>query len=359
MKRTILFCLFLLFIQCAENQKPKNVFLITLDGYRWQELFYGADSLLIENEKYVSNSEKLKDEFWQDDYRDRRNKLTPFIWDEIVKIGQVYGNRNIGSFVNITNPHRFSYPGYSEILVGFVDERIDSNNKVNNPNKTILEIIHEQPQFKGKVAAFGSWDVFPYIVNEKRSGIPVNAGFENAVDKNLTEMEESLNIIQGQLPKIWDTVRYDAFTHHYAKEFIKKNKPHVVYIAYGETDDFAHNGDYDAYLKSAKQTDAFLKDLWNYVQSDRHYKDNTVFIITTDHGRGTDPIDFWRHHGSKYDGTDQTWLIAWGAGISARGEVSRSDPIYANQIASTIATIMDVNYETDKKAGKPIDQILK
>ena len=230
---------------------------------------------------------------------------------------------------------------------------------MNNPNKTVLEIINEQPQFNGRVAAFGSWDVFPYIINEERSGIPVNAGFENAVGEGLTEMERSLNAIQSRLTKIWNTVRYDAFTHHYAKEYIKKNKPNVVYIAYGETDDFAHDGDYEAYLKSAKQTDAFVKDLWEFVQSEKQYKDNTVFIITTDHGRGTDPIDNWRNHGSKYEGTDQTWMIAWGAGIKAKGEVSNSVPIVANQIASTIATILGINYESINEVGKPIDQILK
>lgn len=359
LKRTLLFGLLFLFTQCSDDQKTKNVFLITWDGYRWQELFSGADSLLIGNKKYVGNLEELKNEFWHDDTKMRRKKLTPFIWSEIEKMGQIYGNRTIGSAVSISNPHRFSYPGYSEILVGYVDERIDSNKKMNNPNKTVLEIINEQPQFNGRVAAFGSWDVFPYIINEERSGIPVNAGFENAVGEGLTEMERSLNTIQSQLPKIWNTVRYDAFTHHYAKEYIKKNKPNVVYIAYGETDDFAHDGDYEAYLKSAKQTDAFVKDLWEFVQSDEQYKDNTVFIITTDHGRGTDPIDNWRNHGSKYEGTDQTWMIAWGAGIKAKGEVSNSVPIVANQIASTIATILGINYESINEVGKPIDQILK
>ena len=360
MRKILLFSLLLLFVFCSDGQKEtRNVFIITWDGYRWQELFSGADSLLIRNKEYVAHIEDVSNEFWHDEYKDRRMKLTPFIWGEIEKIGQIYGNKTIGSAVTISNPHRFSYPGYSEILVGYVDERIDSNKKMNNPNKTVLEFINEQARFKGKVAAFGSWDVFPYIINKKRSGIPVNAGFENAVGNNLTEMEQSLNTIQGQLPKIWNTVRYDAFTHHYAMEYIKKNKPNLVYIAYGETDDFAHDGDYEAYLKSAKQTDAFVKDLWDFVQSDEQYKNNTVFMITTDHGRGTDPIDYWRHHGSKYDGTDQTWLIAFGAGIKAKGEVMNSAPIFANQIASTVATIFGLEYKGIEEHGKPINQIIE
>ena len=172
-------------------------------------------------------------------------------------------------------------------------------------------------------------------------------------------MEQSLNIIQGQLPRIWPTVRYDALTHHYAKEYIKRNKPRLVYIAYGETDDFAHDGDYEAYLKSAKQTDAFVKDLWEYVQSNDYYRDNTTFLITSDHGRGTDPIETWKSHGSKYANTDQTWMIAFGAGIKAKGEVSNSIPIYANQVASTVAQILGINYESSMEVGTAIQQILQ
>src|SRR5690606_12832092 len=141
------------------------------------------------------------------------------------------------------------------------------NDKIPNPNKTILEIINEQPHFKGKVAAFGSWDVFPYIINEERSGIPVNAGFETAKGNQLTDKELFLNELQKQVPSPWGSVRLDAFTHHYALEYLKKNHPEVVYISYGETDDFAHDGNYQAYLRSAHTTDAMIKELWEYTQN--------------------------------------------------------------------------------------------
>ena len=46
-------------------QTEHKVFLITLDGYRWQELFSGADSLLINHKEYVDNPEVLFREFWR------------------------------------------------------------------------------------------------------------------------------------------------------------------------------------------------------------------------------------------------------------------------------------------------------
>ena len=234
----------------------------------------------------------------------------PFLWKEILKMGQIHGNRNLGSKVDLTNKMWFSYPGYNEILTGKADDaRINSNDKIPNPNTTILEVANNDPRYKGKVAAFGSWDVFPYIVNEERSGVTVNAGFELATGNNLTEREKFLNELQPRVPSPWGTVRLDAFTHYYALEHMKKEHPELVYIAYGETDDFAHDGDYEAYLKSANTTDALINEVWEFTQNDPFYKDNTLFIISTDHGRGTDPLESWKSHGSEVHDAGGVWIV--------------------------------------------------
>ena len=48
MKTPYLFTLLLVsLVVTTYPQKTENVFLVTLDGLRWQELFYGADSLLV------------------------------------------------------------------------------------------------------------------------------------------------------------------------------------------------------------------------------------------------------------------------------------------------------------------------
>lgn len=355
-----LFCLGLL--GCNEkkevettSQEPANpkVILITLDGLRWQELFTGADSLLVSNKEYVSDTTDLKGKFWRNSPEERRKALMPFFWGEVPAIGQLHGNRLLGSKINLTNTMWFSYPGYNEILTGRADdEHITSNDKINNPNTTILEFVNQQSGFEGKVAAFGSWDVFPFIVNEERSGVPVNAGFENAEGGNLSEREQFLNELQSQIPSPWATVRLDAFTHHYAVEYMKKSHPELVYIAFGETDDFAHDGDYAAYLNATHNTDSLIRDLWNYTQSDAFYKNSTVFIITTDHGRGTQPLDTWRGHGSSIEGADEVWVVVFGNGIKASGEMQIEEQLYSNQLAPTVLQILKVKSEEAATMGK-------
>jgi hypothetical protein len=342
----------------AQSGDTENVFLITLDGLRWQELYTGADENLITHEDYVSDMEKLKNEFWDENPETRKRLLMPFFWDVIAEKGQLYGNRNLGNRADVANNMVFSYPGYSELLTGFVDQRIDSNDKIPNPNITFLEYLNSLPGFENRIAAFGSWDVFPYIINEERSGVPVNAGFNIAEKKPLSDREVFLNKLIGEIPSPWSSVRLDAFTHHYAVEYIKKETPRVVYIAYGETDDFAHDGNYQEYLFSARRTDQFIRELWMFVQSHPEYKDKTSFIITTDHGRGTTPVDNWRNHGTDIEGAEEIWIAAIGPDIPILGVAEGGNTIYLNQIAQTVTRLLGTEYSGERQAGKPVRSIL-
>ena len=361
MKKSILLTsLFVLFFlgttaqQSRATKKPKIV-LITLDGFRWQELFTGADANLIENKDFVHDAAELKTKFWRNTPAERRAVLMPFLWNKATQMGQFHGNRNEGSNVNLTNSMWFSYPGYNEILTGSPDDkRIASNDKFNNPNTTVLEKINNMSQYKGKVAAFGSWDVFPYIINEERSEIPVNAGFESATGNALSPNEIFMNELQTQIPSPFGSVRLDAFTAHYALEYMKKEHPELVYISYGETDDFAHEGNYNAYLTSANNTDALIKQLWDFTQRDPFYKDNTVFILSTDHGRGTQPLETWKHHGSEIAGADQVWFVVFGNNVEALGEVKTTEQLFSTQIAPTVLQVLDSKLKDAEMKGKAI-----
>lgn len=339
----------------GQKQNTENIFIITLDGYRWQELFTGADPNLIENKDFVKNPEALKQRFWADTPEERREILMPFFWNTIAKKGQLYGNRLHDNKVDCSNTMWFSYPGYNEILCGYADdERVNSNAKNNNPNVTVLEYLNNLPSFKGKVAAFGSWNVFPFIINQERSGLPVNAGFAKATGEKLTDREKFLNALQDEIPGPWGGVRLDAFTHYFALEYLKKHQPNVVYIAYGETDDFAHDGRYDQYLTSAQRTDKYIGDLWEWVQSQKKYRDKTTFIITTDHGRGTQPIETWRNHGGKIAGAGEIWIAVLGPDTPALGEVRMPGQLYQNQVAKTAAAFIGVDYKSDPRIGERI-----
>lgn len=354
---------FVLLVVClaslkAIGQDAENVFLITLDGMRWQEVFGGAVDSMMSNKDMCEDSSSVFNLYHDIDPKVARRKLMPFFWDTIASKGFLLGNRSLANTVDVTNRFWFSYPGYGEILTGYSDPRISSNAKINNPDTTVLEWLHMKPEFKGKIAVFGSWDVFDYIINQERSGIPVNCGYESASGKNLTAAEKMTNRMQQEVPKKWGSVRFDAFTHQFMMEYVKKHHPRVVYISYGETDDFAHDGEYDQYLHSARRSDDFIHELWNFIQSDPQYRGKTSLVITTDHGRGHSPMTEWKNHGTKTIDSNQIWIAGLGAGISAKGEVSGGKRSFQNQVAATVAQLLGYDFTVfNQEIGPALENI--
>ena len=157
MKKLFILVAFFFSINSIRAQQVENVIIITTDGFRWQELFKGMDSAIANNSKFnQGDSSYIFQHYWADSENERRKKLMPFFWNTISSQGQIYGNRKFDNKVNNANPHWFSYPGYSEIMTGFADSTIDSNEFPPNPHVTVLEFLNKQPKFKGKVAAFGA-----------------------------------------------------------------------------------------------------------------------------------------------------------------------------------------------------------
>jgi len=316
----------------------KNLFIITIDGFRWKELFTGADEALINNTKYTADTSIMKMMYWADTPEERRKLLMPFFWNVIGKKGQVYGNRNNDSKVNVSNLYKFSYPGYNEIFTGRTDLFISSNDKIINNNTNVLEYLNGKEEFKGKVVAFTSWDVFPFILNEERSGILVNSGYENRED-NLSENQSLINTIQSESILEKGATRYDQLTFLNAKEYLQHHKPRVAFIGLGETDEFAHQGRYDLYLEQANKIDKMIGELWHWIQTTPGYKDNTTILLTTDHGRGNKESK-WTSHSAFINGSSQTWLAMIGPGVEPLGEIKKESQLYQQQVAGLIAGLV-------------------
>jgi bisphosphoglycerate-independent phosphoglycerate mutase (AlkP superfamily) len=124
----------------------------------------------------------------------------------------------------------------------------------------------------------------------------------------------------------------DVFTHYAAFEHLKYRKPRVLYIAYGETDEWAHSGKYRSYLDAAHQVDQWLSQLWDYLQKDPFYKGKTALFITVDHGRGDVIKKEWTSHNNKIQDCDQIWFATLGPGIPAKGEIKKKFSYIRNSL---------------------------
>ena len=343
----LLWSLFIIFSVEIQANSLQKLILITIDGVRWQEVFTGASSHLLHDKQML---------FWHENPKVRRRQLMPFLWDTIAKDGAIFGNKNEGNQVQMTNGEWGSYAGYNEIFAGYVDQkRIHSNMELNNPNITFLEYLNRTPTYKRHIAVFTSWYLFPFIFNEQRSRLHIDSG--QRFVSNSKPLEYVMNRIQANSQLfIGNSYRLDTMTHELAITYLKDKMPQILYIAYDNTDSLAHRGNYLGYLQMLQMTDGFIQEIWNFVQNHPFYKNQTTLLIITDHGRGHD--NFWQHH-QKIPEASQIWFAVLGNQIKAQGEVKTYQTIYATQIFATVFQILGLPLPHDERINKQAINILK
>ena len=340
--------------------KTQNVVLIVSDGLRWQEVFTGADPALLDSKEGGSwlGATEMRKRYWRPDADARRALLFPFLWGTVAKQGQIFGNQSKGSVAHVTNGKAFSYPGYNEMTTGYPNDAIDSNEFGPNPNATVFEWLNRLDEYRGKVAVFGTWDAYDRIFNKSRSGLVMQTGWtlphkaaETPRDKLLRELydtttrfdEEDVSNSLLQVPLL---------------DYVQASGPRVLFVGYGETDNWAHQGRYDLVLDSAHRMDYFVHQLWDTMQAMPQYRGTTTFIITTDHGRGGGLTE-WKEHGAEEKGSENIWIAVLGPDTAPLGERSRIAPVTQAQIAATVAAFLGKDYHHDvPKSASPIAAVV-
>jgi len=334
--------------------ETRKVVLVTADGLRCEELFSGLDRSIVEK----PDSPLLK-KYGAATAEERRARLLPFFWKEIGQKGVVIGNRAKGSQFRLKNPHRFSYPGYAEILTGQHVEAIASNDPVRIPRETVLEyVVRKLSLGPTGVAAFASWDILYFAAARTEGAVVANAGYRELPAEIAKGPLEPWNRIQFDVLTPWDSVRDDAVTFQLAIEYLKSYKPTLLYIGLGQPDDWSHEGRYDRALQSIQYLDRCLQTLWQTFEALPEYRGQTTLIVTTDHGRGTKRKS-WKDHGEKVKEAEFVWLAAMGPDTPASGEQA-SGTYFQDQTAATILRFLGLDAtDFNPSAGKPIDALFR
>jgi hypothetical protein len=329
--------------------KTEYVMLVITDGLRWQEVYRGADSTLMRR-RYVNDTTALTRDFWRDTPQARRETLLPFLWGTVAKQGQLFGDSASGSVAQIVNRFRFSYPGYSETFTGFVDPRIDSNGYPPNPTTTVFEWLNRDPALKGQVVAHATWNAFRRIINTERSGVPVHDGWDRGAPPRGDSVSTLLQALYRTHTQLWPDVALDAPMHQATLVTMARGLPKVLFVGYGETDEYAHSGRYDMYLRSAQQVDRFLAELWATVQRDPRTRDKVTLLVTTDHGRGWGAE--WTDHSEKVEGAQYIWSAVIGPDTPPLG-VRANTPTQQAQMAATMAALLGRDWRKAEPRAAP------
>jgi hypothetical protein len=340
--------------------KTRNVVLIVSDGLRWQEIFTGADPTLLDEEHggIWDKPQDLKREFWRDDVNERRKALFPFLWTTIATHGQIFGNQTKGSIARVTNGFAFSYPGYNEMLTGHPDPRVNSNEFGPNPNISVYEWLNSLPELHGHVEVYATWATFKDIFNVSRSHLPLHVGWDAPYPVPAGPREQLLNELYETATRLDYEDVSNSFMQVPLLDGVRKDKPRVLFVGYGETDNWGHAGRYDLLLHSAHLFDHFVEQLWKLLQSLPEYRDSTTILLTADHGRGSGLTE-WKEHGVEQKGSENIWLAVLGPDTAPLGERSNTPEIHQAQIAATVAAFLGKDYRTAvPAAAAPIAEVL-
>lgn len=312
-----------------------RVVLVTLDGVRWQEVFHGVDT----TRSSLGGGPEVT--------MPRTNAL---VREHGVALGA--GQPGCGA-VRTAGGSNVSLPGYMEIFSGRVPACRDNL----CPRISTPTVMDEAAWgIDGTATSITSWPIIANAATSSAELVGVAAGtraWEGPRPENA----------QGIVEKVAATANVDSFpgapgyrpdavTAAIALEYLKTEKPTVMHVGLGDTDEFGHKDDYPRYLAALRLADDMIGAIADLVTRDPDDADRTTVIVTSDHGRAYD----FKDHGFFMLGSERTFVLAFGAHVKPRGVACARDHTLAD-IAPTIRALVGLPRDDSDDAGAPITEV--
>jgi hypothetical protein len=140
----------------------------------------------------------------------------------------------------------------------------------------------------------------------------------------------------------WDTV--DEIFCQFFKKIIDEYKPKFIHYVMAGVET-AHYDTFGRYVLSLKHCDDNIFGIWEMINKDPYYKDNTYLFVCPDHARN---VYYMQHTENVYDNPSKVWLYVYGPKVKKGTIINRR--IYHVDIFATLAHIFGV--ETRSTKGK-------
>lgn len=307
-----------------------NVILLMLDGVRWQEVFSNARAPIFTN-----------------------------LWQSVAGGSAIFGDRMHGTEMTVSNRHNISLPAYQSIMAG-ATQGCASNECGRVSVETMQERIRRELDLPAtQVATIASWDQIPNAVEHAPGATFTNAGFEDLNDGTFDPGFDAINHAQTHDRPHWEAARLDRYTWEHAMRYLTKHKPRFLFISLNDSDEWAHRGEWNQYINTLQNYDAYIKELMEKLDAMGEYGKHTTLIVTTDHGRG-DGKD-WMHHGP-YPSSKYVWLFGRASRASKANRLSPFGflaPSYSHiDIRPTIEAALGLAPIQCAGCGRPIRELI-
>jgi hypothetical protein len=147
----------------------------------------------------------------------------------------------------------------------------------------------------------------------------------------------------------------DELSVYVAKLLMRQLAPSLLWITLHDID-IAHSGAFSLYVDGIRRCDRLCGELWQAIQKDPAYANQTTMFILPDFGRDSD-LDSggngFQHHRTGDPMSRTTWMMTLGPGVRQNVVVDR--PVESIDLVPTLGSLLDFNARFSQ--GKPIAEV--
>jgi hypothetical protein len=286
------------------NLKTKYIFVIVVDGPRYSETWGDASHFYVPRmSEYMASQGVVNTQFFND--------------------GQTY-----------------TVPGHTAIASGNYQDM----------NNSGLDLPSHPTIFQLWLKATGNSANLAWLVTSKDK-LQVLANSSDPSWKNKYMASTNCGVNGAGLGSGY---REDSLTNIALMNVISANHPHLLLVNFREPDFSGHQSNWLNYLKGIKDTDEYVYQIWNLIQTDPFYKDKTSLFVTNDHGRHLDTISGgYPSHGDGCEGCRHINFYAFGPDFKKNKIIST--PRELIDISATIAAMM--RFDKTSMQGKVMTEL--
>lgn len=147
----------------------------------------------------------------------------------------------------------------------------------------------------------------------------------------------------------------DALSVYIARRLMRQLAPSLLWITLHDMD-IAHSGAYSLYVEGIRRSDSLCAEIWNAIQSDPEYANNTTLFILPDFGRDSDGDpggNGFQHHRTGDALSRTTWMMVLGPGVRQGLVIHR--PVNSLDLVPTLGALL--GFSTPLARGKPLLEV--
>lgn len=257
-------------------KKISRVIYITLDGVRWQDIFL--------THKYLKT-----------------------FWSKYAKDMKVYGDPKTPINIEVASVP-ISLPSYQSQMSGEVQPCQDNNCGRITVETFPESLIHHFGFKKQDAVIFASWYEIAYASQHQLGTVFESSGNKPVYDPNTGCADVTMLFLNEEQNKYTPDLldRFDIYTFAQAMHYLEIYQPRFLWLSLTDADLAAHLGSKPLYRSVLNLYDRMLDIFFTNLET-LNLADETMVIITTDHGRGNGK--HWTDHGPKFPESKRTWAF--------------------------------------------------